>query len=344
MRAAVVVLNWNTVGYLRSFVPGILESLGPDDCLAVADSGSTDGSLEFLEKEFPQVLRIPLGRNYGFAGGYNRALEGLDAEYYVLLNTDVAVDREWLKELTSFMNSHPDCAVCGPKLHALEVSEGSFKRTSRFEYAGAAGGFLDYYGFPFCRGRVLHRVEDDHGQYDDCPGGVFWISGAALMIRSRVWKELGGFDGEFFAHMEEIDLCWRAHLAGYGVSVVPSATVWHIGGGTLNTTSPLKLKLNYRNSLWMLEKNLPCSIGSRRASVRIFFRKCIDGLSAAVYLLTLRPAYFNSVLQAHMEASRREITPSCGIQTPLPRVRIIPASILFGKRVFNYLRKYENCH
>ncbi len=343
MRVAVVILNWNTVGYLRSFVPGILQSLGDDDCLVVADSGSTDGSLQFLQENYPQVRLLPLGQNYGFAEGYNRALSQVrDAQYYVLLNSDVSVSQNWLSELTGFMQSHPEAAICGPKLHALDIAGGEYRKSDRFEYAGAAGGFLDYYGFPFCRGRVLKRVEEDRGQYDGAPAKVFWITGAALMIRSSVWKELGGLDGEFFAHMEEIDLCWRATLKGHEVWCVPSSLVWHIGGGTLNPSSPLKLRLNYRNSLWMLRKNLPACIGEQKANRRIFLRKCIDGLSAIAYLLTLRPAYFKAVIQAHREAGKRKISPaqaSVNVSAQPASVRIITASFLFGKGVFKHIRE-----
>lgn len=340
MRTAVVILNLNTVDYLRSFVPGILASLGEDDRLFVADSGSTDESLAFLESEYPQVGRIPLGKNFGFAEGYDRALAQIpDAEYYLLLNSDVEVGGDWLLALTDFMESHPDAAVCGPKLHALDRSGDKWVRTDRFEYAGAAGGFIDHYGYPFCRGRVLGRVEQDYGQYDE-PCKVFWITGACLMIRSRVWRELGGLDASYFAHMEEIDLCWRAQLLGYEVWCVPQSVVWHIGGGTLAPASAFKLKLNYRNSIWTLEKNLPASIGSNRARRRIFLRKCIDGLSALAYLLTLRPAYFKAVVEAHREASATPQRPSPSTaEVQIPKVRIIAASFLHGKGVFSYISK-----
>lgn len=345
MRTAVVILNLNTVDYLRSFVPGILASLGEDDRLFVADSGSTDESLAFLELEYPQVGRIPLGKNYGFAEGYDRALAQIpDAEYYLLLNSDVEVGGDWLSALVSFMESHPQAAVCGPKLHALDRVGDKWVRTDRFEYAGAAGGFVDHYGYPFCRGRVLGRVEQDRGQYDE-PCKVFWITGACLMIRAQIWRELGGLDADYFAHMEEIDLCWRAQLLGYEVWCVPQSVVWHIGGGTLAPASAFKLKLNYRNSIWTLEKNLPASIGPGRARRRIFLRKCIDGLSALAYLLTLRPAYFKAVVDAHREASERPQRPSrATAEVSIPKVRIIAASFLHGKKVFSYINqlRYED--
>ena len=322
MRVAVVVLNWNTVGYLRDFVPGILESLGSGDALVVADSGSTDGSLEYLEQNWPQVLRVPLEGNYGFAQGYNLAMERLaplKAEYYLLLNSDVQVQPGWLEPLVGFMEQHPGCAICGPKLHALDKGPDGWVRTDRFEYAGAAGGCLDALGYPYCRGRILKKVEQDKGQYDSLPSGVAWVTGAALMIRRSAWESLGGFDGEFFAHMEEIDLCWRAQLRGWTVDVVPESLVWHIGGGTLPQESPFKLKLNFRNSLWMLRRNLPSTVGPARAFLKLTARRLLDWGSALVYLLGGRHDFAKAVVQAHRDASRRHIEP-CGCTGPRPRV------------------------
>ena len=344
MRVAVVILNWNNLDYLRRFVPGILGTLGPDDKLYVADSGSDDGSLDYLKENHPEVGLIPLGKNYGFAEGYDRALETIkDAEYYLLLNSDIDVGEEWLEPLVEWMESHPRCAVCGPKLHALDRAEdGGWQRTDRFEYAGAAGGWLDHYGFPYCRGRVLQRVEMDRGQYD-VPAKVFWITGACLMVRSKVWKELGGLDGEFFAHMEEIDFCWRAQLAGGEVWTVPQSVVWHIGGGTLAPASPLKLMLNYRNSEWMLRKNLPATIGPRKARARIALRKIIDFTTQVAYLLQGKPDYVKAVSRARREARGRKIIPTVGkAHIALTKVRIIPAWAFRGKKVFEYLRKYES--
>ena len=312
MRVAVVVLNWNTVAYLRDFVPGILRSLGAGDVLAVADSGSSDGSLEFLQEHHPQVLRVPLGDNYGFAQGYNKALgqlAGLQAEYYLLLNSDVEVPEGWIEPLVEHMQQHPECAVCGPKLHALDRGPAGWVRTSRFEYAGAAGGCLDALGYPYCRGRVLKKVEEDRGQYDSLPSSVAWVSGAALLIRRSVWEQLGGFDGEFFAHMEEIDLCWRAQLLGWTVDVVPQSVVWHLGGGTLPQESPFKLKLNFRNSLWMLTRNLPATVGPLRAFLKLALRRALDWCSALTYLLSGRTEFAKAVAQAHREAARRKIEP-----------------------------------
>ena len=344
MRVAVVILNWNNLDYLRRFVPGILSTLGAEDKLYVADSGSEDGSLKYLSDAHPEVGIIPLGKNYGFAEGYNLALKQIaGADYYLLLNSDIEVGENWLEPLVKWMESHPRCGVCGPKLHALDrAADGGWQRTDRFEYAGAAGGWLDHYGFPYCRGRVLKSVEMDHGQYDD-PAKVFWITGACLMVRTSVWNALNGLDGEFFAHMEEIDFCWRAQLAGYEVWTVPQSVVWHIGGGTLAPASPLKLKLNYRNSLWMLRKNLPATIGPRKARCRIALRKIIDFGTQVAYLLQGKLSYVKAVSQARKEARARRITPTEGSPiNALTKVRIIAAWAFKGKKVFEYLRKYES--
>lgn len=321
--------------------------MGPQDRLFVADSGSTDGSLEFLSETYPEVGQIPLGENLGFAGGYNKALATIaDAQYYVLLNSDIEVSPDWLEPLAGWMENHPGCAACGPKLHGLVRSGEDYERTGRFEYAGAAGGWLDRYGFPYCRGRVLQRVEEDKGQYD-APAKVFWVTGACLMVRASVWRELGGLDAEFFAHMEEIDFCWRAQLAGYEVWTVPSSLVWHIGGGTLAPASPLKLKLNYRNSTWMLRKNLPSTIGPRKAAWRLFARHLLDFATQVVYLLQRKPQYAKAVSQARREARKRHITPvkGSGAKVEFGKVCIVAASALKGDKVFDYLRnRYEGSY
>ena len=371
MRAAVVILNWNTREYLRAFLPTLIKSLGKDDALYVADSASTDGSLEMLAAEFPSVKTIPLDKNYGFTGGYNRALKDLEAEYFVLINSDVLVDEGWLEPLVAWMEGHPDCAICGPKLHGLmadpdspsaEQSHGRgsasgesgirYRKTDRFEYAGAAGGWLDAWGFPFCRGRVLNRVCEDRGQYDS-PADVLWCTGACLMIRSRLWFTFGGFDGRFFAHMEEIDLCWRVQLSGFKVTVVPQSLVWHLGGGTLEPKSPWKLELNYRNSLLMLENNLTATYQARGLSVekavrkayrRIAMRMCIDNLTRLIYSCTGRKEYAEAVKKAHAAYGmlRYEAAPGVGhvaVPRGLARICIIPQGLIRKDRVFHYLDK-----
>ena len=276
-RTAVVILNWNGKAFLEQFIPSVLECMPPDDVLYVADNGSQDGSVELLREKWPsQVRLILLDRNYGFTGGYNRALAHLEAgsseryDYYLLLNSDIEVTPGWLTELEAFMDSRPRCAVCAPKIL-------SYSRRGWFEHAGASGGFVDRWYFPYCRGRILDRIEEDRGQYDT-PCRVFWASGAACMVRSEVWRELGGLEESFFAHMEEIDMCWRAMLAGWEVWVDPRSVVYHVGGGTLPNNSPGKLYLNFRNNLLMMYRNLP-----RRSRSRIILaRMCLDGVIAGL--------------------------------------------------------------
>ena len=316
MKTAIVILNWNTKGFLERFLPPLLGSAGPGAKVIVADNASTDGSVELMKNRFPDVSTMFFSRNRGYTGGYNRALMQLKAEYYILMNSDIEVPERWLEPLEEWMDSHPECGICAPKLH-------SYAERDMFEYAGAAGGYIDKYGYPYCRGRVLKKVERDYGQYDT-PEDVFWVSGACLMIRSEVFHALGGLDERFFAHMEEIDLCWRAQLAGYRVTVVPSSVVYHIGGGSLPAGSPGKLYLNYRNNLLMLRKNLgktlalralkdgksigeSAAYGAKKASRIIFTRKLLDGASAAVYLLTLRWSYFKAVFKAHRDARKIRI-------------------------------------
>lgn len=356
MRTAVVILNWNTRDYLARFLPPLLDSLrGMDAAAVVADNASDDGSRELLAERFPQLRTILMERNLGFTGGYNRAfaqlLDAPDApEYFVLLNSDVEVPAGWLQPLVAWMDAHPDYAACGPKLHALEADGADFRRTERFEYAGAAGGFLDRYGFPFCRGRVLSRTEADTGQYDR-PADVLWVSGACLLVRARCWRELGGLDGRFFAHMEEIDWCWRAALAGWRTGVVPQSCVYHLGGGTLAPASPFKLKLNYRNGLLLLENNLPATVGARKARLRIRIRRILDCGAAVVYLLSGKPACARAVRDAHREylglraagPQHRDLSGTRAPRGYFP-LRILLQAALRGPRIFEYLRRYEDCH
>jgi GT2 family glycosyltransferase len=330
MKTAVVVLNWNTKDYLRAFIPGLLHSCqqaGAD--LIVTDSGSTDGSREVLEQEFPEVQTILLDGNYGFTGGYNKAfeaLEGRNYDYHVLINSDIEVEDGWLEPLLNWMETHPECGICGPKLHGLlQDSGGRYIRSNRFEYAGAAGGLLDAFGFPYCRGRVHHKVEEDHGQYDNADPDVLWVTGACLLIRASLWKQLGGLDDRFFAHMEEIDLCWRAQLAGWKVNVVPQSLVWHLGGGTLPTTSPFKLKLNFRNNLLTLEKNLTGTCitqgctpekAQRRTARFMRIRAILDNCARIAYFCIGKPDLAKAVRDAHKEW--KELRKQEGIPAPTP--------------------------
>ena len=249
-RIAVVILNWNGCDMLRSFLPSVVRFSEADGAVVyVADNGSTDDSVEMLRKEFPSVQRIVMQENHGFADGYNLALKEVDAEYVVLLNSDVEATEHWLTPLVDYMDAHPEVAACQPKIR-------SWRQKEMFEYAGAAGGFIDCYGYPFCRGRMMGVVEVDRGQYDTI-APIFWATGAALFIRQKDYKEVGGLDGRFFAHMEEIDLCWRLRARGRLLVCVPQSVVYHVGGATLKKENPRKTFLNFRNNLVMLYKNLP---------------------------------------------------------------------------------------
>ncbi len=277
MRLSIVILNWNGANFLRKFLPGVVRHSAMDGVeVVVADNGSTDNSLDVLRDAFPQVRVIELGRNYGFAEGYNRALEQIDADLFLLLNSDVEVTEGWLQPLIDCMDSHNDVAACQPKIL-------SYAHRSRFEYAGAAGGFIDCLGYPFCRGRVLDTLEEDRGQYDTMTD-IFWASGACLMLRARDFREAGGLDAGFFAHMEEIDLCWRLRSRKRRVVCVPQSVVHHVGGGTLGAENPQKTYLNYRNNLLMLYKNMP----DDRLRKVMFARYFLDYLSALHMLLTAR--------------------------------------------------------
>lgn len=272
MKTAIVILNYNGEKMLRQYLPILLENADGAD-VYVADNASTDNSVEMLATEYPEVRQINLDKNYGFAEGYNRALEKVEAEYYVLLNSDVLVTNNWLRPLENFLDNHPEVAACQPKLRAISNPD-------YFEYAGASGGFLDKYGYPFCRGRIFDSVEKDEGQYDDCVE-VMWATGAALMIRSSDWISAGGLDGSFFAHNEEIDLCWRLRNAGRKIFVVPESVVYHVGAATLAKSNPKKTFLNFRNNLLMLYKNLPDKDLKRVMVIRWF----LDYLAAWQTLL-----------------------------------------------------------
>lgn len=248
MKVAIVILNWNGAKMLSTYLPSVINYSRDEAEIFVADNASTDDSMSWLSKHYPMVKQIVLDRNWGFAEGYNKALGHIDAEYYILLNSDIEVTHHWLTPLIEFMDAHPQVAACQPKL--LSVFD-----HDQFEYAGACGGFIDRYGYPFCRGRIFQTVENDDGQYDDsCK--IAWATGACLMIRSHDYWEAGGLDGRFFAHSEEIDLCWRLRSRGRDIYCVPDSKVYHVGGGTLPKNNPMKTYLNFRNNLTMLYKNL----------------------------------------------------------------------------------------
>lgn len=248
-KVAIVILNWNGAAMMRRFLPSVIEHSQDVADIVVADNASSDDSLQLLRDEFPTVRTIVLDKNYGFAEGYNRALKQVDNEYYMLLNSDVEVTEGWLDKLVEFMDAHPEAAACQPKLRAEHTRD-------MFEYAGASGGYLDRYGYPFCRGRIFDTVEKDQGQYDNI-AEVLWATGAALMIRRADYWDAGALDGRFFAHCEEIDLCWRLCSFGRKIYCVPQSVVYHVGGGTLPKGNPMKTYLNFRNNLTMLYKNLP---------------------------------------------------------------------------------------
>ena len=297
MKVAVVILNWNGEHMLRQFLPSVVAhsvlpaALG-EATVYVADNGSTDGSLALLAEEFPMVQTIVFAENYGFADGYNKAFGHIDAEYAVLLNSDVETTPGWLVPLVEYMDAHPAVAACQPKLMA-------YHKKDEFEYAGAMGGFLDRYGYPFCRGRIFDTVEKDRGQYDtDVP--LLWATGACLMVRLPIYKEVGGLDGRFFAHMEEIDLCWRLRCRGHEVRSVAASVVYHVGGATLNAGHPRKTFLNFRNNLLMLYKNLPT--GELRRV--LFVRALLDYVAAAMFLVKGEWGSVKAVFRARREYRR----------------------------------------
>lgn len=287
-KAAVVILNWNGKKYLEQFLPPLLSNSYTGMELIIADNGSTDDSIAFLESHYPQVRLIRFNENHGFAGGYNRALQQIEADYYILLNSDVEVTAGWLEPMIELLEKEPTIAACQPKLL-------TWHQKNLFEYAGGAGGWIDSYGYPFAKGRVFDHFEEDHGQYNQ-PGPLFWASGACLFIRARVFHEVNGFDDYFFAHQEEIDLCWRIQLAGHKIWSCPASLVYHVGGGTLPKGNSLKTFLNFRNNRIMLSKNLPF----RKKIWVVPIRYLLDAVSAWKGLLSGDAGYFVAIFRAHL--------------------------------------------
>jgi GT2 family glycosyltransferase len=284
---SIVILNWNGRNYLQQFLPSVLATSYAHKEVVVIDNASTDDSFQYLQHEYPSVKVIRNENNYGFAKGYNVGLHQLGSDYYILLNSDVEVDPGWIEPVIALMESDASIAVCQPKLL-------QFKNKRLFEYAGAAGGWLDYLGYPFARGRIFDVCEEDNGQYNE-PSPVFWASGAAMFVKASVYRELGGLDEFLFAHQEEIDFCWRAQLSGYKVYCCPQSVVYHVGGGTLPKGNERKVFLNFRNNLIMMAKNLPVG----EAIWKIFFRFWLDAISALKSLLAGEVTYFIAVLKAH---------------------------------------------
>ncbi|MBI9054564.1 MAG: glycosyltransferase family 2 protein [Bacteroidales bacterium] len=336
LKVAIVILNWNGEKYLNQFLPSLIKNTKHDSCeVIIADNNSSDNSIDFLHKEYPNLRIIQLDKNYGFTGGYNRALKEIRAEYFVLLNSDIEVSPNWLLPLISIMDSDKSIAACQPKIK-------SYSEKEKFEYAGSSGGFIDKYGYPFCRGRILDTIEADTNQYNDVID-VFWASGACLMIRAEIYKSIGGLDDDFFAHMEEIDLCWRIKNLGLRIVVNPESEVFHVGGGTLPNNSPFKLYLNYRNNLFLLYKNLP----NRKLFPILFTRMILDGISALLFLAKLSFPNFYAVLKAHFHfytslKTLRKKRKKLLLNKAVHHKEIYPQSIVFDyfirkKRTFNLL-------
>ena len=286
MKLAVVILNWNGAQLLTQFLPKIIAySEGAD--IYVADNASTDDSILVLQKQFPEVKIIKNAANFGFAKGYNEALKYVEADIYALVNSDIEVTPNWLQPIIETFEKEKDTAIIQPKIL-------DFKNKSKFEYAGAAGGFIDAYGYPFCRGRIFDTIEEDLGQYNNSIE-IFWASGACFFIRSSVFNSLEGFDDDFFAHQEEIDLCWRAFNNNFTTKYIPNSIVYHVGGATLQQGNPRKTFLNFRNSLLMLTKNLPAN----KLYSRLLIRMLLDGIAGLQFIIQGKPKHFLAILKAH---------------------------------------------
>jgi GT2 family glycosyltransferase len=292
MKNAVAILNWNGEKLLKQFLPKVIKH-SPQADIYVIDNASTDNSLELLKTEFPSVKIILLDKNYGFAGGYNRGIKQIDADNIVLLNSDVEVTKDWLSPIIDHLHKFPQTVAIQPKIK-------DYKNKKMFEYAGAAGGYLDFFGYPYCDGRLLFSIEEDKGQYDR-KKEIFWGSGACLAIRKNDFCKVGGFDESYFAHQEEIDLCWRLKQEGAKIMYIPESTVYHIGGASLNNLNPYKTYLNFRNNLITLLKNLP----SAYLFPVIFIRLLLDGLAGIFYLLKGRPSHTWAIVKAHFGFYKR---------------------------------------
>lgn len=286
MKVAVVILNYNGKPHLERFLPSVV-SFTETSALWIADNGSTDDSLIFLAEHYPQIKLIKFDKNLGFTGGYNAALKQITAEYYVLLNSDVALTANWLLPLQNALEQNPKLGACQPKILA-------YQQPAFFEYAGAAGGYLDTLAYPYCRGRIFDSLEKDAGQYDDRVE-IHWATGACMAVRADLFHDLGGLDERFFAHMEEIDLCWRLKSAGYSIQCIPESVVYHLGGGTLHKSNPRKTYLNFRNSLMTMAKNLP----RKKVLPKIFLRLILDGVAGIKFLAAGEFKDFMAIIRAH---------------------------------------------
>lgn len=336
-KVAVVILNYNGVSMLEKFLPTVI-ACSPEADIYVADNASDDNSVAFIRRAFPQVRLITLDRNYGFAGGYNMALKEIRSEYYILLNSDVEVTEGWIAPMLAFMDNEPGAAACQPKLL-------DYNNKERFEYAGASGGFIDRYGYPYCRGRLFSVLEHDNGQYDTVIP-VFWATGAAMMIRSKEYWSAGAFDERFFAHMEEVDLCWRLAARGGSVYCLPSSRVYHVGGATLDKSNPRKTYLNFRNNLLLLYKNLP----GRELRHVMRVRRFLDYIAAFKFLLSGSVGDFKAVLKARRDYKRmrkeydsaRRENLACTVRhdiTGKSKFSLLWQYYACGKRHFNKLKQ-----
>jgi GT2 family glycosyltransferase len=317
----IVILNYNTKNILAQCLPNVVKnSVYPNTSIVVVDNASKDDSNEYVRTHFPEIELIEFSENYGFAGGYNKALEHRNADYFILLNSDAEPAENWLEPLMKLAENTPKFGAAQPKII-------DYNNRTKFEYAGASGGYLDRYGFPFCRGRIFGNVEKDQGQYNKTQE-VFWATGAALLVSAEAWEKAGGLDPDFFAHMEEIDLCWRMKTLGYSIFVCPESTVFHIGGATLSNQNPKKTYLNFRNSLLMLYKNLP----NEAIGKKIIQRKLFDGLAAMFFLMQGKPKHVVQIWKAHKYFEKHK---SKFIQSkqrvPLETLSgVLPESLVFG--------------
>lgn len=287
MKTAIVILNWNGQKLLEKFLPSIVNFSSDEATIYVADNASTDTSIAYIKEIFPAIVIVENTTNGGYAKGYNDALHSIEADIYCLLNSDVEVTKNWLQPIIKVFQKENNTAIIQPKIL-------DFKNKTKFEYAGAAGGFVDLFGYPYCRGRVFNDLEIDNGQFDDIKE-IFWASGACLFIRSKVYHQLHGFDEDYFAHQEEIDLCWRTQNIGYAVKYVGTSTVFHVGGATLQETSPQKTFLNFRNSLLNIVKNVP----KTWFLLAVFSRLLLDGIAGLKFILELRPIHTLAIIKAH---------------------------------------------
>ena len=329
---AVVLLNWNGVKLLEQFLPSITAH-STKASIYVIDNASTDHSVTFIEENYPQITVIKLNKNHGFCGGYNLGLTQIQAKYYVLVNTDIEVTENWLTDPVDILSSDPSVGVCQPKIK-------SWREKDKFEYAGAAGGYIDYLGYPFCRGRIFENIEEDHHQYDDT-SEIFWASGACFFIKASLFHDSGGFDSHFFAHMEEIDLCWRIKNSGFKIIYCGSSTVYHVGGATLVKDNPKKTYLNFRNSLLCLVKNLP----PKKYIPKVVARLILDGAAGLYFLYKKQPLHTLAILKAHLAFYRKMWKYTYSVKSyttsPIYKKSIVVEHHLRGKKKTSELKSLE---